>query len=93
MANLPTLSRDLLEVIKAIDLNKTEVIPVNASRLVLSGLSADELPKESYNVCSGCYSFIEQTWDHKEWCSLYEEEALVRWIRKGQKRKIIEKNT
>ena len=85
--NLPKLNRDLLEVIKAIDLDKTEVLQISASRLVLSGLSRDELAKESYNICSSCYSFIEQEWHHEDWCALYKEEKLSEWLRKGKNEK------
>ena len=85
--NLPKLNRDLLELIKSIDTYKTEVIEVNASRLVLSGVNANTLAKESYHVCSSCYSFIEQDWNHEDWCKLYKEEKLSEWIRKGKNEK------
>jgi len=87
MENLPILNKDLLALIKTIDLTKTQVIPVNASRLVLSGVSADALSKDTYHVCSACYSFIEQEWDHEGWCELYKEEKLSEWRRKGKNEK------
>jgi hypothetical protein len=37
----------------------------------------------SYKMCSACYCIINQTWDHQEWCALFEQEAVTKWIEDG----------
>jgi len=39
----------------------------------------------SYTMCSACYSVIEQTWDHAEWCVLFKQEDVAEWLAKGKK--------
>jgi len=36
-----------------------------------------------YNVCSDCSAIVKHTWDHLPTCSLFEEEALVAWVKMG----------
>lgn len=38
-----------------------------------------------YKLCSCCRKIFEQTWDHEEWCKVYEPEPLSDWIQKGKK--------
>ena len=83
----PKLNKDILELIKQYDSMRTEVLKISAGRLVLSGVSSDALAKNSYQICSSCYSVIDRTWDHDDWCELYEEEKLSEWIRKGKNEK------
>ena len=40
-----------------------------------------------YSLCSACFSTIEKTWDHQDWCELYKAEPLSDWLKKGKNEK------
>ncbi len=79
----PKLPDDLLALIEAFDRHfDTDVLTVSANRL-----NKEAGVEETHQICSSCYAFIAQTWDHLEWCELYEEEALTKWLKKGKNEK------
>jgi len=78
----PELNEDILALLETFGRHHgPEVIKVSARRLNKAGVD------ETYDICSRCYSFIEQTWDHKDWCELYEAEKLSEWLKKGKNEK------
>ncbi len=78
----PELNDDLLELLKAFGNNHDPmVLEVSARRLTKEGV------EEYHKICSKCFAFIDKTWDHEEWCELYEPEKLSEWIKKGKNEK------
>jgi len=78
----PELNKDLLELLKEFyRINDPKVLTVSGRLLNKIGI------EESYDICSSCYAFIAQTWDHADWCELYEAEKLSDWIKKGKNEK------
>lgn len=60
------------------------ILRVSSATLNKAGYETSE---GEYGVCSACYSIIDKTWDHKDWCELYEDEELAKWLKKGKNEK------
>jgi len=49
------------------------------------------LPGTTYtvrrDVCNKCYNIIKETWDHEDWCELYKQEDLMKFLEDGIKAK------
>ena len=67
-------------------INRTEpyIIEVSSASINFPGKNVEH---PTYKCCSACYSVIDKPWDHHDWCQLYEEEALSKWINKGKNEK------
>ena len=74
----PDISIELKEFLRRLNSygqGKPIIINVDSSMF-----NIDLIGDKKYQICSACYQFIDQTWDHEDWCELYEEEAVVKWI-------------
>ena len=74
--DLDTLFPNLLRLTDG----KPYLISVKGSSLNFAG---DE--EAWYSVCSCCRKFVDNTWDHDNWCTLYEPEVLTKWLDSGTK--------
>ena len=79
--------KDLQEILKILTEMKhgPYVMKVSAERFNVPNKTPN--PNGQYSLCSSCFSVIEQTWDHKDWCELFKEEPLSEWIKKGKNEK------
>jgi len=84
--NEPLESKKFKRILKDLqDYKDPHLMEVSSVRLnTKTGFQEDQ---PTYTCCSACYSIIEQTWDHAEWCELYEQEAVAKWLEKGKNEK------
>jgi hypothetical protein len=87
--NYTNIPLDLQELIRS--LNTTTQTKARLMEIDTGLLNLDH-PAETITICTACYEVINQTWHHREWCELYEEEALSKWLKNGKKNACNSKN-
>ena len=76
--------KKLYDRIKA-DLNKARLMRISSSNINIG--NTDSIKPTHYNICSQCFSVINNTWDHTDWCVLYQQEPLAKWLDNGKENK------
>jgi len=78
LKNLMAIYRNTVE-------QKPYIMKVDSARI--STPDNKEIETKSYEICSACYSMIDKTWDHSDWCELYYAEPVSEWLKKGKNEK------
>ena len=76
---------DLLKILTQLNSGGPYIMKVSAHTLSRPKGVPDHLSE--YSLCSACFSTIEKTWDHQDWCELYKAEPLSDWLKKGKNEK------
>lgn len=81
--NEPLESKSYRRILKDLQSYKDpHLMEVSSSKLNLN--TGEQELQPSYICCSACYSIINHTWDHAEWCELYKQEPLNKWLEDGK---------
>jgi hypothetical protein len=81
----PELLKTMMSIYRNSVNREPYIIKVDSARI--STPNNEEIDTQSYEICSACYSFINKTWDHSDWCELYKAEPVSEWLRKGKNEK------
>jgi len=77
----PELIKNLLEIYK-IGGGDPYILEISPEKVTIN-----EGRSGIYNICSACYSIIDKTWDHADWCELYKVEPVSDWLKRGKNEK------
>lgn len=79
----PDLIKNLIEIYKHLASHDPYILTISKDSPVTISENHGQAKPGTYNICSACYSIIDKTWDHSDWCQLYKEEAVSEWLKKG----------
>ena len=84
--NKPLESKKMKRLLSTIqDMHDPHLLEVSSAKLNINTGKQEQQP--TYIMCSACYAVIKQTWDHADWCELFKEEELSKWLKNGKNEK------